>query len=96
MALDAGPQVWGFDDQRWTLVGVAWLIRRLFHIGYSRVGVSKLLHRLGWSVQVPCRRAVERDEDAIAGWKQLTWPVIKGPRRTWVRGSASRTRRAKV
>jgi hypothetical protein len=33
------------------------LIGRLFHIGYTIEGVGKLLHRHGWSVQVPARGA---------------------------------------
>jgi hypothetical protein len=37
-----------------------------------------LLHRIGWSVQVPARRAAERDEAAIAAWREETWPVVKG------------------
>jgi transposase len=54
------------DDQRWTLARVKTLIGKLFHIGYTIEGVSKLLRRHGWSVQVPARRALERDEQAIA------------------------------
>ncbi|WP_327588236.1 winged helix-turn-helix domain-containing protein [Nonomuraea sp. NBC_00507] len=38
------------------------LIGRLFRIGNTIEGVGKLLHRHGWSVQVPIRRALERDE----------------------------------
>jgi transposase len=30
-------------------------------------------HRAGWSVQVPARQASERDEAAIAAWKEDTW-----------------------
>lgn len=36
-----------------------------------------LLHRLGWSVQAPARRAAERDEGRIAAWREATWPVVK-------------------
>jgi transposase len=57
-------------------------------------GMDLLLHRAGWSVQVPARQAAERDEARIAAWRQETWPVVKGPRRTWVPGSSSRTNRA--
>jgi hypothetical protein len=32
---------------------------------------------LGWSCQKPERRAVERDEVAIARWMQQDWPRIK-------------------
>lgn len=29
-----------------------------------------LLHRIGWSVPVPARRAAERDEARIAAWRE--------------------------
>ncbi|WP_436892181.1 winged helix-turn-helix domain-containing protein [Nocardiopsis dassonvillei] len=32
---------------------------------------------MGWSVQVPARRAIERDEEAIAAWIEQTWPQIE-------------------
>jgi hypothetical protein len=50
-----------------------------------------LLHRIGWSVQVPARRAAERDEAAVAAWREETWPVIKGRSRTRAPGWSSRT-----
>jgi hypothetical protein len=63
---------------------------RRFGVEYALAGMDVLLHRLGWSVQVPARRAAERDEAAIAAWREETWPVIKGRRRTWAPGSVSR------
>jgi transposase len=33
-----------------------------------------LLHRIGRAVQVPARRAAERDEEKIARWREDTWP----------------------
>ena len=90
--LDAGPAAWGWDeDQCWTLARIAELVRRRFGVGYTLAGLDLLLHRIGWSVQVPARQAAERDEAAIERWKQVTWPVIKGRRRTWAPGSASKT-----
>jgi transposase len=81
--LERGPLAHGFaEDQRWTLSRVKALIGRLFHLGYTIEGVGKLLHRHGWSVQVPLHRALERDEAAIATWKKEVWPVVKPPRRT--------------
>jgi putative transposase len=44
------------------------LIGRLFHASYTLRSTSYLLHRMGWSPQVPAHRAVERNEDAIAAW----------------------------
>ncbi|WP_369015747.1 helix-turn-helix domain-containing protein [Streptomyces hintoniae] len=47
----------------------------------SRASVWRLLTgRLGWSLQRPERRAVERDESEIARWIAHEWPSIKkGP-----------------
>jgi putative transposase len=93
--LRAGPAAYGYDDQDWTLARIADLIEERFGVSYTPQGVAVLLHRMGWSVQVPARRAAERDEEAIATWKRRDWPRIKGPRRTWAPGWSSRTRRAR-
>jgi hypothetical protein len=50
----------------------------------------------GRSVQVPARRAAERDEAAIAAWRRETWPVIKGPSRSRAPGWSSSTSPARV
>ena len=94
--LDAGPAAWGWEDQCWTLARIAGLIWQRFKVEYTLAGVDVLLHRIGWSVQVPARRAAERDEAAIARWREVEWPVVKGRRRTWAPGSASRTNQARV
>ena len=89
VALDAGPDAYGFgEDQCWTLARVAAVIAEEFGVRYTVAGVHYLLHRMGFSVQVPTRRAVERDERAIAQWRHERWPAIKGWRRTWGRGCA--------
>ena len=95
--LDAGPAAWGWDeDQCWTLARIAGLVRRRFGVCYTLAGLDLLLHRIGWSVQVPARQAAERDEAQIARWRQEEWPVIKGRRRTWAPGSASKTSLARA
>lgn len=77
-ALDEGPAAHGFGvDQRWTLARVSDLIARLFHTRYTLRGTANILYRLGWSVQVPKHRAVERDEAAIATWRKEAWPAGK-------------------
>jgi transposase len=75
--LDAGPVGHGWDDARWTLARVAELIERRFKIRYTLRGVSYLLHRMGYSLQVPARRSVERDEQAIQTWHRRRWPAVK-------------------
>jgi putative transposase len=90
-ALEAGPAAWGWEDQCWTLARIAEVIRRRFGVEYTLAGLDLLLHRIGWSVQVPARQAAERDEAQIARWREEAWPVVKRRRRTWVPGSASKT-----
>ena len=55
---------------RWP--GPASWSRGRFGVDYTLAGIDVLLHRIGWSVQVPARRAAERDEDAIAAWREET------------------------
>ncbi len=76
--LERGPAEHGWADQRWTLARVATVIGRLFHLRYTPRGTAYLLHRMGWSWQVPRHRAAERDEDAIAEWRTLTWAKVRG------------------
>src|ERR1700757_5268720 len=94
--LDSGPAAAGYADQCWTLARIADQVWRRFAVEYTLAGMDVLLHRLGWSVQFPARRAAERDEMAIATWREETWPVIKGRRRTWAPGSVSRTSPARA
>ena len=89
--LDAGPAAWGWADQCWTLPRIAEVVRTRFGVDYTLPGLDLLLHRMGWSVQVPARRAAERDEEQIAAWRQESWPEIKRSRRTWAPGESSKT-----
>jgi transposase len=73
--LDAGPAAWGWDeDQCWTLARIAEVVRGRFGVDYTLAGLDLLLHRIGWSVQVPARQAAERDEAQIARWRQEECP----------------------
>ena len=78
-ALDLGPAAYGWrEDQRWTLARAAALIGRLFHVRYTLRGTSYLLHRIGFSPQVPAHRAAGRDEAAVAAWRAGTWAKVRG------------------
>jgi putative transposase len=94
--LEAGPAAWGYADQCWTLARIADLVWQRFGAEYTLAWMDVLLHRIGWSVQVPARRAAERDEAAIAAWREETWPVVKGRRRTWAPGWSSKTSPARA
>lgn len=49
--------------QRWTLARVVEVIDRLVGVRYTLRGASCLLHRMGFTPQVPARRAAERSSD---------------------------------
>jgi transposase len=50
------------------------VIQRLTGTRYHPGHTWKLLRRMGWRLQRPARRAVERDERAIARWVADDWP----------------------
>ncbi|MGW7613820.1 winged helix-turn-helix domain-containing protein [Streptomyces sp. NPDC054766] len=78
--LDEGPAAHGWvEDQVWTAARVATLIGRKFHVSYSVSGATRLMHRLGFSPQIPVRRVAERDEQAVTVWKEATWAEVKEP-----------------
>jgi transposase len=81
--LTRGPLRAGYRTDLWTLPRVTALIEQEFGVRYHPAHVWKVLTALGWSCQKPERRAVERDEAAIARWTREEWPRIKKRRSTW-------------
>lgn len=51
----------------------------------------RMLIQLGWSVQKPEKRGVQRDEAAIARWRLYTWPALKSRQQPRVEPSSSST-----
>ena len=91
--LESGPAAHGWPDQTWTLSRIKTVIGRRFHKSYTVADVDYLLGRHGWSYQMPARRAVERDEAAVAGWLKQTWPAAEAPGQ---RSGAGLRRRGRV
>jgi transposase len=76
-ALLQGAQAHGFLNDLWTLPRVAELIHRQSGVRLHPGHVWRVLGRMGWSIQRPAGKAVQRDEAAIARWKKHTWPALK-------------------
>lgn len=72
-----GAGAYGYRTDLWTLPRMAAVIRKEFQVAYHPCHVSRVLSACGWSCQQPARRAVERDEAAIAHWKRYKWRAIK-------------------
>ena len=72
-----GPLAHGYTTDLWTLKRIAEVIEKHFGAPYDPSGVWHVLREMGWSCQRPEGRARERDEEAIARWRQQDWPRIK-------------------
>jgi transposase len=73
--LRQGAGAHGFDTDHWTLARITTVIQRLTGVRYHPGHTWKLLrHRLHYRLQRPARRAVERDQQAIARWVAEDWP----------------------
>nr|WP_112465886.1 winged helix-turn-helix domain-containing protein [Streptomyces triticisoli] len=92
--LAKGPIAHGWPDQTWTLARIKTLIGRRFHRALTLSTIAQMLRRHGWSHQIPARRALERNEEAVTGWVKETWPQAEAPRRRSMAGSSSKTRPA--
>jgi transposase len=75
--LEEGAVAAGFPTEQWTQDRVKQVIEREFGVSYHRLYIGRLLHKLGWSVQKPDPRALERDENLIRAWLRQDWPRIK-------------------
>lgn len=79
-----GALAYGFPNEFWTLKRIAHVIQKEFGVKYHPSHVWKILRDFRWSCQVPERRAIQRDEEAIQHWKRYKWPAIKKKvRKTW-------------
>lgn len=75
-----GARAYGYRTDLWTLPRIAEVIAQEFRVHYHPAHVSRVLAECGWSCQKPERRAIERDEKAIAHWKRYKWAAIKKKR----------------
>ena len=75
-ALLQGAMAHDFGAELWTLKRVRALIERLYGVRFSEMHVWRLLRAMGFSSQMPERRAIERNEAVVLAWKRKTWPAL--------------------
>jgi putative transposase len=73
-ALRQGARAHGFDTDHWTLARITTVIQQRTGHRYHPGHTWKLLRRMGWRLQRPARRAVERDTQASSRWVAEDWP----------------------
>jgi transposase len=72
-----GAEAYGFRGEVWTCARVARVIEEEFGVHYHKDHVGRLLRELHWTPQMPIRRAIQRDEDAIRRWRDEVWPDLQ-------------------
>ncbi len=75
--LAKGAEAFGFRGNVWTTARVAAMILDVFGVSYHPAHCSRLLRTLKQSLQKPIEKASQRDEAAIATWKEERWPALK-------------------
>jgi len=75
--LELGAEAFGFRGAVWTGRRVTALISHYLGIDYHPGHVTRLLKGWGFTCQKPARQARQRDEEAIARWRDETWPALK-------------------
>lgn len=83
--LEAGSVAAGMGEGPWTLPRISQFIQKTFGVSYHPDHLSRVMRALDWSPQRPILRATQRDEQAIAGWRDERLPALK-------RGSTARIR----
>jgi transposase len=79
--LRRGAPAFGFRGDLWTRKRIREVIRRQFGITYSPSHLSRLLRQWDWTRQKPVPCARQRDEAAIAAWREQQYPALvkRGP-----------------
>jgi len=75
--LRSGAEAYGFRGQVWTRARVQTVLEQQFGVRYSLMQIGRLLKQLGWSRQKPVERASQRNEAAIAEWRERGWAELK-------------------
>ena len=87
--LHRGADADGFRGAVWTRSRVAAVIRLACGVTYHPAHVGRVLHTIRWSPQKPARRARQRDEGAIAHWREERWPALQRGRQRSSRPSCA-------
>jgi transposase len=67
----------GFSTEGWTRERIAYLIEQQFSVHYHPAHISRLMHRLGFTLQKPKRKSFKKDKQAVTKWREETLPALK-------------------
>ena len=72
-----GAKAAGFEEEWWDRARVKTLIEQRFSVSYSLQNISKILNKIGVTLQKPTVKSPRRDEEAIRRWRDERWPALK-------------------
>ena len=72
-----GPLAHGYPTNLWTLSRLSVVLAKIVRVRYSEVWVWNIVRELGFTPQKPSVKAIQRDEQAILGWRAVTLPKLK-------------------
>ena len=72
-----GALAYGFETDNWTRERIAQLIQTHFSVSYHPAHVSRLMRKLGFSLQKPKTRSYRKDDLEVAKWKHEQLPRLK-------------------
>ncbi|GAB3967577.1 hypothetical protein GCM10028806_10240 [Spirosoma terrae] len=75
--LNKGAEHHGFSGTVWTRPRINEVIRRFFGVSYDPSQVGRILKKVGWSRQLPQRKARQQDAQAVALWREQRLPELK-------------------
>lgn len=76
-AILKGPRSFGYTTDLWTLERIKAIAKKEAGLSFGATWIWHTIIALGFSCQKPVKRAVERDEKAIAAWKLTAFPSLK-------------------
>jgi transposase len=75
--LNKGAEYHGFNGAVWTRPRVNEVIKKLFGVSYDPSQIGRILKKVGWSRQLPQRKASQQDARAVAQWREERLPELK-------------------
>lgn len=72
-----GALYYHFPTDNWTRERIAHLVEKQFSVVYHPSHISKVMRRLGFTLQKPKRRSFKKDEAAVERWRSETLPEVK-------------------
>lgn len=75
--LNKGAEHHGFSGAIWTRPRINEVIKKTFGISYDPSQIGRILKKVGWSRQLPQRKARQQDAQAVVQWRAERLPELK-------------------